>query len=128
MADGRGRKWQRLSGSKYKKLRLGRESSAAKQKDAILKFIQRLGSDEAEAHNNQSDDSTSNYENQNLAIEATFGKEKASGCEGNIVQHSNDRHAVGVDESPAVVVKDNDVNDMIDINYTDPSNWPVIND
>lgn len=35
MVDGKGRKRQRLSGSIIKKLRLVRESSAAKQKDEI---------------------------------------------------------------------------------------------
>lgn len=65
----------------YKKLRLGRESSAAKQKDAILKFIKRPASDEA--HNNHSEDSSSDSEEQNLVMEAKFGIEKESEYSNN---------------------------------------------
>ena len=155
MADGKGRKRQRLSGSDYKKLRLGHESSAAKQKDAILKFIKHPASDEA--HNNHSKDSSSDSEDQNLAIEAKFGIEKESNysdnksqddnnerqhsvdfiecvdgpsdiSDGNIVQNSNDENAVGVDEGLAVVVEDNDFKNKNDMVSTDPSNWPVNND
>src|ERR1700733_3681560 len=78
MADGIGRKRQRLSGSDYRKLRLGRESSAAKQKDAILKFIKRPASDEAHNnHNELNEDSTSDSETQNVAsAERSFSKLK----------------------------------------------------
>src|ERR1700733_4869663 len=97
MADGIGRKRQRLSGSDYRKLRLGRESSAAKQKDAILKFIKRPASDDAHNnHNELNEDSTSDSETQNVATEATFGTEKASGYSDNESQGDNGEKQISV--------------------------------
>ena len=82
MADLRGRKRQWLFGSDYKKISLGRESSAAKQKNPFLKFIKRPASDEA--HNNHNKDSSSDFEDQNLVLETKFGTEKETN------RHQND--------------------------------------
>lgn len=92
MADPKrsGRKRQRLSGSEYKKIRLIRESAAAKQKDAILKFTEPklLASTEAP---NDNEDSSSDHEEQNLTEEFKFGTEEQNEYSDNEGKFNNDK-------------------------------------
>ena len=101
-----------------KKLKFRRESSAASQNDAILKFINRPASDEE--HNNHDEDSSSNNEEKNFSMEESWRKKvyraitkaKMTMMKDNLMLTSSNVSIVRItlcDDGPPVIVQtDND--------------------